>query len=200
MWGDRELIPTICHLAAKNKKITEDDIAFLFGHYDIYEISEAINELNLKIPESFFEYDRLSKLVDSSVRTNIYNYENLMGYNMSLLGRALSDYQAYNKNSNFLPELSDIFKSNPNGSSEESKIHAFIIKYFKQNNIPVKTIYEDYKVLDEMAQNNAVLELLTKFSGGEDYYFNKLIKIDGKLITPYNLYREKLYWAVAKSY
>ena len=189
-------IPVICSIASKLKKIDQEDIKFLYCNYGIDEVWDAIDELDLKIPENFFEPMKVKSIIASTVKndTNIKNITN----SLILLCKVLSDYSKLKSRlhrdylkSNYLPEVSDIIKSDPRGSSEESKIHRLIILTYKQNKLDLKEINYNCEDLDAWANYNAVREFFNKFGSGDDYYYNKFI--DGESITPYDLYRNMLY-------
>ncbi len=178
-------IPTICRVASKIKKITEDDIIFLYKNNNINQIKNVIFELGLKLPKDLFSFDKINMKIHDSVSKIVLRYSTVV------LCFAL--YNNIKDNYN-IPELSNIIKSDPNGFSEESKMHAAIIKEYKKHDLDLNLIYKDCKSLDRLANDNPIQELFSKLGGGDDYY-NK--QLEDYPVTPYNLYRYNIYAVMA---
>ncbi len=174
-------IPSICRIALKIKKITEDDIEFLYLNYEVNQIRDTILELGLKLPEDLFSFDKINKKAYELLSKRNLEYSELVLCH-ALFKNIKDEYN--------IPELEDIIKSDPNGSSEESKLHAAIIKEYKKRNLDLNLIYRDYKILDNLAIDNPIRDRFSKL-GNENDYYNK--QLDGHAVTPYNLFRYNLY-------
>lgn len=185
-WQQENYIPAICRMASKIKKITEDDIDFLLLNYKIHQIQKAVLEIGLKLPETFFSYDNINSLIRKDI---LYKLSKLV---LSPTAVLLSEILLNNiKDVNNIPELSDIIKSDPDGSSEESKLHATIIKEYEVRDCSLSWISEDVEFLNKISIHNGIRELFNHFDGSDDYYFNE--QLDDYPSTTYNLYRYNLY-------
>lgn len=178
-------IPAIYRIASKIKKITEDDIEFLYKNNSVNQIKDIIFELGLKLPDNLFSYENISMTAYKSISK--LNPSDSLCVLCKVLYNNIEDLSN-------IPELSDIIKSDPNGSSEESKIHAAIIKEYKKRNLNLDRIYRDCRALDKRANDNVVRERFSKLGNDDDYY-NK--QLDYSSMTPYNLYRCILYKVMA---
>jgi hypothetical protein len=190
---NKSYIPVICDIASKLKKIDQEDIEFLYENINVNQIRDIIVKLGLKVPEGVVSVEDISRVAYETI-SEFYLYNHLRNSTI-VFCRALLNNIGFEAN---IPELSDIIRSDLNGSSEESKLHAAIIKEYEKHKLDLDLIYKDCNTLNELAQGaNPISERFSKLGKWRDYYDKHL---DDYPITPYNLYRYYLYEAIGSRY